>query len=332
MVGPTRSGKGTIARVLTELVGPPNICAPSLADFGETFGLEPLLGKQLAILSDVRLDGKANHAAIAESLLKISGEDTVTVKHKFKSAWDGRLGVRFMLLSNLMPRFSDASPALANRFVPLLMDQSFLGREDHDLLTKLLPELPGILNWAIDGWRRLRERGRFNLPQSSRDAIQQLIELAAPVATFMREECELDPEGEVAKAELFDRWKNWCDRNGTLPGAFSLHAQAVPGHDPRAVVERQRGPRGDLFYNDGTVPFFGPPEATRAYLERLSRLARLTVYAQVKQPAHLERLRELLRATIEGLQSDCWPYKPPQSCAPSSGLSMSTWASPARPS
>lgn len=193
MVGPTRSGKGTIARVLTELVGPPNICAPSLADFGETFGLEPLLSKQLAILSDVRLDGKANHAAIAESLLKISGEDTVTVKRKFKSAWDGRLGVRFMLLSNLMPRFSDASPALANRFVPLLMDQSFLGREDHDLLTKLLPELPGILNWAIDGWRRLRERGRFNLPQSSRDAIQQLIELAAPVATFMREECELDP-------------------------------------------------------------------------------------------------------------------------------------------
>lgn len=250
MVGPTRSGKGTIARVLTELVGPPNICAPSLADFGETFGLEPLLGKQLAILSDVRLDGKANHAAIAESLLKISGEDTVTVKRKFKSAWDGRLGVRFMLLSNLMPRFSDASPALANRFVPLLMDQSFLGREDHDLLTKLLPELPGILNWAIDGWRRLRERGRFNLPQSSRDAIQQLIELAAPVATFMREECELDPEGEVAKAELFDRWKNWCDRNGTLPGAlnsFSMQLYAATSARVRSKKSRKGDDRVMVF-------------------------------------------------------------------------------------
>ena len=230
MVGPTRSGKGTIARVLTELVGPPNIWAPSLADFGETFGLEPLVGQQLAILSDVRLDSKANHANIAVALLKISGEDTVTVKRKFKTAWDGRLAVRFLLLSNLMPRFSDASPALANRFVPLLMDQSFLGKEDHDLLNKLLPELPGILNWAIEGWRRLRARGRFHLPPSSREAIQQLIELAAPVATFLREECELDPEAEVSKDELFGAWKHWCDRNGALPGSkntFSMQLYAA---------------------------------------------------------------------------------------------------------
>ncbi len=244
MVGPTRSGKGTIARVLTELVGPPNICAPSLADFGETFGLESLLGKQLAILSDVRLDRSAKHAAIAEALLRISGEDTVTVKRKFKSAWDGRLAVRFLLLSNLMPRFSDASPALANRFVPLLMEQSFLGKEDPDLTNKLLAELPGILNWAVEGWRRLHVRGRFDLPQSSRDAIQQLIELAAPVATFLREECELDPEAEVSKSELFECWKSWCDRNGSLPGALNSFSAQLYGATS-AQVRSKKSRKGD---------------------------------------------------------------------------------------
>lgn len=244
MVGPTRSGKGTIARVLTELVGPPNICAPSLSDFGETFGLESLLGKQLAILSDVRLDGKANHAAIAESLLRISGEDTVTVKRKHRTAWDGRLAVRFLLLSNLMPRFSDASPALANRFVPLLMDQSFLGKEDPDLTGKLLAELPGILNWAVEGWRRLHERGRFALPPSSREAIQQLIELAAPVATFLREECELDVEAEVPKTELFERWKDWCIRNGSLPGALNSFSAQLYGATS-ARVRSKKSRRGD---------------------------------------------------------------------------------------
>ncbi|MCA7024388.1 MULTISPECIES: phage/plasmid primase, P4 family [Stenotrophomonas] len=244
MVGPTRSGKGTIARVLTELVGPPNICAPSLSDFGETFGLESLLGKQLAILSDVRLDGKANHAAIAESLLRISGEDTVTVKRKHRTAWDGRLAVRFLLLSNLMPRFSDASPALANRFVPLLMDQSFLGKEDPDLTGKLLAELPGILNWAVEGWRRLHERGRFALPPSSRDAIQQLIELAAPVATFLREECELDIDAEVPKTELFERWKDWCIRNGSLPGALNSFSAQLYGATS-ARVRSKKSRRGD---------------------------------------------------------------------------------------
>ncbi|UTV81825.1 phage/plasmid primase, P4 family [Acidithiobacillus sp. YTS05] len=244
IVGPTRSGKGTIARVLKELVGPSNVCAPSLGDFGENFGLEPLLGKQLATLSDVRLDRAARLAAIAETLLRISGEDTVTVNRKHKSAWTGVLPVRFLLLSNLMPRFSDASPALANRFVPLLMEQSFLGKEDPDLTTKLLAELPGILNWAIEGWRRLRERGRFDLPPSSIEATQELVELAAPVATFLREECELDPNAEVPKAEAFGRWRSWCDRNGSLPGALnSFSAQLYAATS--AKVRSKKGRRGE---------------------------------------------------------------------------------------
>ena len=225
MIGPTRSGKGTIARVLTELVGPPNISAPSLSSLGDTHGAESLLGKQLAILSDVRLDGKANHAAIAEWLLRISGEDAVTVPRKYKSAWEGRLSARFLLLSNMMPRFSDASPALANRFVPLLMTESFLGREDPDLTDKLLAELPGILNWSIEGWRRLRARGRFDLPQSARDAIQQLVELASPVATFIRERCEFDAEAATPKDDLFAEWKTWCEANNVLQGELNVFSR-----------------------------------------------------------------------------------------------------------
>lgn len=78
LVGPTRSGKGTIARVLTELVGKKNTCAPSLNNLGDGFGLQPLIGKQVAIVSDMRMSRKTDQAAIAENLLRISGEDLVT--------------------------------------------------------------------------------------------------------------------------------------------------------------------------------------------------------------------------------------------------------------
>ena len=54
MVGPKRSGKGTIARVLRKLIGERNVAGPTLSSLGGPFGLQPLLGKSGAIISDAR--------------------------------------------------------------------------------------------------------------------------------------------------------------------------------------------------------------------------------------------------------------------------------------
>ena len=52
MVGPTRGGKGVSARVLTRLIGADNVCSPTLTSLGGEFGLTPLIGKSLALVSD----------------------------------------------------------------------------------------------------------------------------------------------------------------------------------------------------------------------------------------------------------------------------------------
>ena len=99
-------------------------------------------------------------ATVVERLLTISGEDAVSIDRKYMSAVTMKLPTRFMFLTNEFPRFSDASGALAGRFVILRLIESFYGRE-HGLTKRLLNELPGILNWAIEGWKRLHERGHF---------------------------------------------------------------------------------------------------------------------------------------------------------------------------
>ena len=219
IVGPPRSGKGTIGRVIEALLGRDTIGRPAMADFGYQFGLEPLIGKSLAIMSDVRLDNTVSAAMLAERLLAISGEDGITVTRKFQTAWDGQLRIHFLLLSNELPRFKDASGALPSRFILLKTQRSFLGKEDHDLYPRIAAELPGILNWAIEGWMRLQERGHFIQPENSVEMAEHMSDIANPIAEFIESECI--KEGYIYKPELYKRYLKWCED-------LKNHALAMP--------------------------------------------------------------------------------------------------------
>ncbi len=230
LIGPTRSGKGTIARMLAELVGRGHVAGPTLASLGTNFGLSPLLGKPLAIVSDARL-GNAPADTVVERLLSITGEDMLTVDRKFKEPWSGKLSTRFVILSNELPKFRDASGAVANRLVILQMTESFLGREDRALDKRLCNELPGILTWALQGLDRLVRNGRFTVPASSDDATNLMMDLASPVSAFVRERCRRGPNEDVSRDGLYDAWKAWTEDNGHRAGAKSTF-----GRDIRAVV------------------------------------------------------------------------------------------------
>jgi putative DNA primase/helicase len=136
LVGPTRAGKGLIARLLGALIGSRNVAGPTLSSLSFDFGLAPLIGKPLAVVSDARLDTKRDTSIVVERLLAISGEDTITVNRKYREQWTGKLPTRFLIISNELPRLGDASAAIANRFVVLLLQQSWLGKEDLSLEDK----------------------------------------------------------------------------------------------------------------------------------------------------------------------------------------------------
>lgn len=246
LIGPTRAGKGVIARILKALVGKGNYAGPTLASLGTNFGLSPLIGKPLAIISDARL-GDHNVNQVVERLLSVSGEDALTVDVKYRDPWTGTLPTRFLLISNELPRFGDASGAIANRFVVLTLRQSWLGRENTNLTTELIDELPGILSWALDGLERLTRQGRFTEPASSTDAILTLADLVSPASAFVRDRCTTGPGREVACDALYAAWKSWAEDNGHRAGSvqkFGRNLRAVlPGlrtARPRDGDDRQR--------------------------------------------------------------------------------------------
>lgn len=250
LVGPPRSGKGTIARVLTALIGKENVAGPTLSSLQSNFGLAPLIGKQVAIISDARLSGKADQGIIAERLLSISGEDTQTIDRKNRSAWTGKLSSRVILLSNEVPQIADASGAMTSRFILMQMERSFYGQEDTGLGGKLMAELPGILQWAADGFLRLHERGKFVQPANAAEELLDMEELGSPAKAFARDCCMTSKECRENKMALYGAFKLWCEARGIKPTAapafFKNLKAAVPGLKdarPRQGDDDGRRPR-----------------------------------------------------------------------------------------
>jgi putative DNA primase/helicase len=192
------------------------------------------------------LSGRADQQVIVERLLSITGEDGQTIDRKYNpNPWTGKLPTRFAILTNELPKLGDASGALASRFIMLLMTNSFYGRGDRGLTEKLLKELPGVLNWALEGWAMLKSVGHFVQPDAAQQALQQLEDLSSPIGAFLRERCEVGPAFAANIGDVFTAWTEWCsgqkrDHTGTTASFGKDLSAAVAG-----LKTVQRGARGE---------------------------------------------------------------------------------------
>jgi putative DNA primase/helicase len=282
MEGPRRSGKGTTLRVLRKLVGEDNCVDPRLSTLDSMFGMWGLLGKPVAICSDVHLPPGNKSLSVLEILKSVSGEDAVEVHRKNLPSVSCRLPIRFTLAVNELPKFADASNALAARLLILPYRESFVGREDRDLEKKLDAEVQGIFLWAIEGLKRLRRNGKFTVPEISKGVADEFARLTSPLQAFIDDACAVGQGLEVDRQELRDAWVRWCATEGHEPGSdaeFGVKLRAlVPGlgtsrprnHDgtrPR----RYRGIclRGPRIGPEGPI---GPGDSLRTRSERVAEV------------------------------------------------------------
>jgi putative DNA primase/helicase len=238
LIGPPRSGKGTTLRQLVRIVGDANCASLRLTALGETFGLQALASKTLAVCPDAHLGRSADTVAVLERLKSIIGEDPQCIDRKFREPLANvRMRTRFVLAVNNFPDLPDSSVAMRSRLLLVPFGNSYEGVEDRTLEARLADEAPGTVNWAIEGLKRLRRNGRFTEPAVSRDLMRDFCRLSSPVLAFVEDCCETgnDSEGKPLWVECDAAWLHWkryCDRTGTAAGnkqAFGLNLKsAVP--------------------------------------------------------------------------------------------------------
>lgn len=245
MVGPKRSGKGTVLRTLQHVIGPDACVSPTLSSLASDFGLWQLIGKTVAMFPDAHLGHRVDSIRILEVIKSIVGEDSVSINRKnLPYLPNCRLSVRFIITVNELPRFSDASDALGARLIILPFEKSFAERMDRTLEGKLKAEAAGILNWSLRGLYALRESGGFHVPVKSQAMLDNYRRLTSPVSGFIEDCCAVGPEHQIACSELYAAWGVWADANGHKQGAsptFGTHLRAAePSIDRRRVRVGER--------------------------------------------------------------------------------------------
>lgn len=238
--GPPRSGKGTLIRVLTAVLGDDACASPTLTSLVSEFGLSQLVDKTACFFPDAHL-GRATAPQVLDVLKSVSGEDRVSVNRKHLPHLTGvRLRCRFTLSVNQMPRLHDASGALASRLLILPFPNSYLGREDLSLEQRLQAEASGILNRWLRGLHRLRQRGHFVVPAAAAELQDSYERLASPVTAFIQDRCVLSPELSTPTSRLFAAWRTWCEDAGHESGSEAAFGTSLVAAAPAVRKTRRR--------------------------------------------------------------------------------------------
>jgi putative DNA primase/helicase len=135
------------------------------------------------------------------------------------------------MFGNGKPQIKDTSKGMWRR--PRLIDFGQpIPKEERDpqLSEKLRAELPGILNWALEGLRRVYERGLI-VPEAVVAATAEYRAEQDPLADFLNECCIVAPDRTATAKELWTAWGEWCTSSGDKGDKSGLH-----GHGKTALT------------------------------------------------------------------------------------------------
>lgn len=228
MIGPGGNGKSLILEVIEALIGKANITNSHIDRFQDKFVRAELRGKLVNISSEMNSD-----ATVADSYLKqiVSG-DSVEAERKHEPSFSFKPYVRIIASTNKLPRLQDLSDGFARRAIFITFNRRFAESEqDKQRQTKLLAEISGILNWAVEGLQRLMQRGEFVIPASSNVAVNQYRINSDPVRQFAEEFLQKsnDKNDKVASGVLYDLYKEWSLANGFKVGSITTLVERLTG-------------------------------------------------------------------------------------------------------
>ena len=249
--GSGRNGKGVIARAMKPALGDYAISgANDLLVAGrkgekksasELSAMMDLRGARWVEMSEIPKGAKLDEAGMKH----LVGGDVVPAKLMGKDRINFEPSHTFYMLTNDLPAIDADSEAVWARIRVMPFTESFIGREDHTIESRIAAESNAVLTWAVEGLREYQQIG-LAAPSAVLAADAEYRQSNDPVSVFVAEECILSPAASAASSVLFEAYTDWARRNGepqlssTAFGALLKRTGGVTA----GTVGRSRGYRG----------------------------------------------------------------------------------------
>ncbi|MFH5885320.1 phage/plasmid primase, P4 family [Halalkalibaculum sp. DA3122] len=218
LFGTGRNGKTTYVEVLLHLLGDYSIKAESNMIMNRSYGggvpndIARLCGHRLAVLSEIQ-EGKRLDEAKVKNL---TGEDTISARFLRQEYFDFEPTHKLWVYGNHKPLITGTDEGIWRRMRLIKFDVTIpKGQVDKNLKYKLLKELPGIFNWAVQGFQQWRQNGMsLEVPDSVKQETLSYRNEMDQLNKFIEETCRVKADVSCSNKQLRKRYAEWCSDYG----------------------------------------------------------------------------------------------------------------------
>jgi P4 family phage/plasmid primase-like protien len=227
--GSGRNGKGTLASLITRMLGLPNVANESIDELvSGRFSAINLKDKLVNFSSELKT-GEVDLAM----LKKLSGGDMISAEKKFKDKISFANSARLIIMTNELPRFSEVGNAVLERFEFINFPKEYNGKStDTKLLDRMSAELSGIFNRIVGLLPTIYTDDsciNFSAPRKVSDTKTVVMSELSTVLEFVNEECKRKAGASTKYKDLYEGYRDWSKQSGYRPVGKKTFAGVLKG-------------------------------------------------------------------------------------------------------
>lgn len=240
-VGEGANGKSTLIALMKAFLGKDNVSCVSLQEVSENkFAMATLYQKMANLYPDL-----TTHALKATGQFKaLTGGDAVTAEHKYAHPFTFVNYAKMVFSANQLPKVPDQTDAFFRRWIIFTFPNQFVGaKADPNLGARLTTaqELSGLLNWAVEGLRRLLAAGDFSRLRSIDEVRETYERMASPLHAFIMDMIIQDSDSWIPKDEFYDAYAKYCREKQLPPTSKNVIGREISQYISVTSVKQRTG-------------------------------------------------------------------------------------------